>query len=217
MQRNKDFFARKEQLITSLSVNICHYKDKSPKGSIDAPIQDLIHLINSISDYMTTSSCSGRISIRSNASHKFQESHEETSFWWVTHHPIEDIPKTVITLVNELNYHTPSLPSSVSFKFEPAIFHIECRNDLSAQCLLQIALESGFRNSGLCLGRRHIILAIRSTPSLEAPLIHSGQWIVDGQHYLQILCSIANQKFQENTQRLERLTNAIMRQHSPLV
>ena len=37
--------------------------DKSRKGSVDAPIEDLIALINAQSDVYTTSSCSGRISV----------------------------------------------------------------------------------------------------------------------------------------------------------
>ena len=37
--------------------------DISPKGSFDAPIVDLLSLINSHIDYVTTSSCSGRIAI----------------------------------------------------------------------------------------------------------------------------------------------------------
>ena len=37
--------------------------DKSRKGSVDAPIEGLIELINSRGDVYTTSSCSGRISV----------------------------------------------------------------------------------------------------------------------------------------------------------
>ena len=126
--------------------------------------------------------------LRSNVSDKTQESCEQKTFWWVSHDQIEDITGTVSKLMNSLNHLRPDLPHSVSFKFEPAIFHVECQNIESAQILLQIALESGFRNSGLCLGRKHIMLAIRGTPSLEAPLIYEGEWVViHGDHYLQIL------------------------------
>lgn len=38
-------------------------RDFSPKGSIDLPIYQLISFINELQDYVTTSSCSGRISI----------------------------------------------------------------------------------------------------------------------------------------------------------
>ena len=36
-------------------------KDKSKKGSYDAPIQDVVDFINNCSCYFTTSSCSGRV------------------------------------------------------------------------------------------------------------------------------------------------------------
>jgi tRNA wybutosine-synthesizing protein 3 len=206
---NKNFEIRKKQsIITSLCRN--HPQDKSPKGSIDDAIRDLIYLINSMQDYRTTSSCSGRISIRSDVSTKVSET--SSYFWWVFHDPIEDVSGTTVNLIQALNHIQPCLPFSVSFKFEPAIFHIECRTHISAQHLLQIALNSGFRNSGLCLGRKHIMLAIRSTASLEAPLIYDGKWVVDGYQYLPILYSIANHRFQENAQRLQRLMTSIVSQ-----
>lgn len=38
-------------------------KDRSKKGSLDAPIVELVGLINGHPDYVTTSSCSGRIAL----------------------------------------------------------------------------------------------------------------------------------------------------------
>ena len=45
--------------------NTAHHRrpDKSPKGSIDAPIQELVDLINKHPSFATLSSCSGRISL----------------------------------------------------------------------------------------------------------------------------------------------------------
>lgn len=37
--------------------------DKSPKGSLDEPIIELVHLINDENNFVTTSSCSGRIAL----------------------------------------------------------------------------------------------------------------------------------------------------------
>jgi tRNA wybutosine-synthesizing protein 3 len=42
--------------------------DLSRKGSIDAPILDLVAFINNQSNYFTTSSCSGRIIVVDNVS-----------------------------------------------------------------------------------------------------------------------------------------------------
>ena len=38
-------------------------EDRSPKGTLDKPIVSLIHAINRHKDYVTTSSCSGRIAL----------------------------------------------------------------------------------------------------------------------------------------------------------
>ena len=37
--------------------------DRSPKGSVDARIQDLVDFINQHPDYVTFSSCSGRLAV----------------------------------------------------------------------------------------------------------------------------------------------------------
>ncbi|EOD31083.1 hypothetical protein EMIHUDRAFT_449657 [Emiliania huxleyi CCMP1516] len=42
--------------------------DKSPKGSLDEPIAPLVHAINAHPDYVTTSCCSGRVSLFATAS-----------------------------------------------------------------------------------------------------------------------------------------------------
>jgi len=57
------FQARKQKILQQLNVPVEEYHDLSPKGSIDAPIRDLIGEINSTHGLVTTSSCSGRISV----------------------------------------------------------------------------------------------------------------------------------------------------------
>jgi tRNA wybutosine-synthesizing protein 3 len=58
--RHGEFVARKAKIMTAI--------DKSPKGSFDAPILDMLAMINRHPNYVTTSSCSGRISLfRNNA------------------------------------------------------------------------------------------------------------------------------------------------------
>ena len=54
-----DFDSQKRTILEGLSNN----RDKSPKGSIDKAIAQLVLFINSLEDYVTTSSCSGRHSL----------------------------------------------------------------------------------------------------------------------------------------------------------
>lgn len=57
------FEARKQKLLEQLDIPEGEYHDLSPKGSIDAPIRNLIDEINALDGLVTTSSCSGRISV----------------------------------------------------------------------------------------------------------------------------------------------------------
>lgn len=57
------FEARKHKILEQLDAPDEEYHDLSPKGSVDAPIRDLIREINRIDGIVTTSSCSGRISV----------------------------------------------------------------------------------------------------------------------------------------------------------
>jgi tRNA wybutosine-synthesizing protein 3 len=57
------FQARKQNILAQLETPDSDYHDLSPKGSVDEPIRDLIDEINTIEGLVTTSSCSGRISV----------------------------------------------------------------------------------------------------------------------------------------------------------
>lgn len=59
MQR-KQFMQQKEQCLSGV--------DLSRKGSVDAPILDLVNFINAQPDFFTTSSCSGRTIVVDNVS-----------------------------------------------------------------------------------------------------------------------------------------------------
>ncbi|KAF8929866.1 hypothetical protein BGZ52_001716, partial [Haplosporangium bisporale] len=52
------FHSRKKAILIALNSDT---PDKSPKGYVDEPLLPLIVLINTHADYVTTSSCSGRI------------------------------------------------------------------------------------------------------------------------------------------------------------
>jgi len=51
------FEARKQKILEQLDTPDAEYHDLSPKGSVDAPIRDLIGEINSLESLVTTSSC----------------------------------------------------------------------------------------------------------------------------------------------------------------
>ncbi|KPI88406.1 hypothetical protein ABL78_2471 [Leptomonas seymouri] len=59
-QRDKEFMAHKSHIQANLQCNAC---DLSPKGSVDVKCLPVMNVLNTHADYITTSSCSGRISL----------------------------------------------------------------------------------------------------------------------------------------------------------
>jgi len=55
------FQDRKAKILNDLSTPDEQYQDLSPKGSVDESIRDLISELNGLPDYVTTSSCAGRV------------------------------------------------------------------------------------------------------------------------------------------------------------
>ncbi|KAM9688601.1 tRNA wybutosine-synthesizing protein 3 homolog isoform 3-T3 [Trichechus inunguis] len=94
-------------------------------------------------------------------------------------------------------------------KFEPFILHVQCRQLKDAQLLHSAAVASGFRNSGITVGKKgKTMMAVRSTHSLEVPLSHNGKLMVT-EEYIDFLLNIANQKMEENKKRIERFYNCL--------
>ncbi|KAM4551351.1 tRNA wybutosine-synthesizing protein 3 homolog isoform 2-T2 [Odontesthes bonariensis] len=89
-------------------------------------------------------------------------------------------------------------------KFEPLVLHIQCQKLEDAQLMHSVAINSGFKNSGLTVNKKgKIITAVRSTHCLEVPLSHDGKLLVEHE-YIHFLTQIANQKMEENFRRLQR-------------
>jgi len=57
------FIHKKAAILQSLSVPASSYSDKSPKGTVDDGIRELIGEINAYEGFVTTSSCAGRVSV----------------------------------------------------------------------------------------------------------------------------------------------------------
>ncbi|KAL9988874.1 hypothetical protein ACROYT_G003366 [Oculina patagonica] len=69
---------------------------------------------------------------------------------------------------------------------------------------LKAALISGFKNSGIVIGKKaNVIVAVRSTQSLEVPLVHKGELMVSDK-YIEFLVNVANKKLEENQTRIDR-------------
>ncbi|OQS01903.1 tRNA wybutosine-synthesizing protein [Thraustotheca clavata] len=177
--------------------------DKSPKGSIDAPIVDMIEALNAHPNYVTSSSYSGRIAVFCGvAQNEATLMHLITKGgkWLVSSHaPVsyDELHAKVLADPSVLN-------GMVIFKHEPFIMHVQCRDEEAAKVMLQCGLACGFRESGIVLGNKKTMVAIRTTAnSMEIPIALNGKLMLD-ENYLQWILAIANEKFEANRLKTQR-------------
>ncbi|KAI0839547.1 methyltransferase TYW3-domain-containing protein [Hypoxylon sp. FL0890] len=111
----------------------------------------------------------------------------------------------------------------IHFKFEPMILHVLTASPEHAQLLLRCGLQAGFRESGAvsltaAVGEQHAtpIVAIRSMGlSFESLIGYQSGDEDDKLHctvspaYLRTLVHIANERFTENSKRIERFRTAL--------
>ena len=197
MATQAEFNARKQQILTSL--------DRSPKGSVDAPILDFIHWLNALQKLVTTSSCSGRIAIFHGSA---DASNSKGGEWlMISHETLPDAQKAWRELCSALDAHAGAASDGTltSLLLEPFVLHAECADVATAQQILGVARDSGFRESGVSLGRKRVTVQIRTVAMrLEVPLALNASLLVDCQ-YFQSLLMLANSRLDENAARVARL------------
>ncbi|XP_042349280.1 tRNA wybutosine-synthesizing protein 3 homolog [Plectropomus leopardus] len=183
----KRFSQWKQQCVNKL--------DLSKKGSVDEDISHVVSLLNNCEQFFTTSSCSGRIILIDGAPDS-TDVHKQDCVWlFVSHHKCK---------CDELMSAVERSSGDAVLKFEPFVLHVQCRQLEDAQLMHSVAVNSGFRNSGLTVSKTgKIITAVRSTHGLEVPLSHKGKLLVE-QEYINFLTQIANQKMEENLRRIHR-------------
>ncbi|KAF2263429.1 hypothetical protein CC78DRAFT_544989 [Lojkania enalia] len=168
------FNEKKEKILKLLDTPAGEYHDLSPKGSVDEPIRSLISDINSIEGLVTTSSCSGRISVflegkkrhvqTLDAQHGDEGSRTSPggkgggSWLFISHSRVE-VPKSgpQTDLLSKFGIQrssgtgdsSPTVESSyIHLKFEPMILHILTASLEYANRVLTVGLHAGFRESG---------------------------------------------------------------------
>ncbi|XP_069644495.1 tRNA wybutosine-synthesizing protein 3 homolog [Haliaeetus albicilla] len=172
--------------------------DASRKGGLDERAVPVVQLLNGRARFCTTSSCSGRLVLAqgSAADTNSWEIQKKNCTWLMVTH--ETCTKDDVMTALE------KATGDVVLKFEPFVLHVLCQELQDAQLLYSVAIDSGFRNSGITVGRGgKIMMAVRSTHCLEVPLSHKGKLMVS-EEYIEFLIHVANQKMEENTRRIDR-------------
>ena len=187
----KDFDEQKRLCLEKL-----YLPDKSRKGDVDIPIIPLIDYINSLNNYYTTSSCSGRIMLLTHVDKKPDVQ------WLLASHEVVTCDAVLGILHKDLPKET------VWLREENLILHVVCRTMEDADNLLRIVRDIGLRRSGIIADSNLFIVEICSTEKMDVPLTSLGKLIVDDS-YIIFVVDIANQKFVKGQEKLQSLEKEI--------
>jgi len=170
-------------------------KDKSRKGSIDNKIKKLVDKINSLNEFYTTSSCSGRVLILAISQ---SNKKNEVKYLFRSHKKIKF--SEINKIINKI-----LLKEEVWFKVQPVIMHIASTNINNAIKLLNIARDIGFRRSGIISIRKNkITLELVSTEIIETIISKNGKLLID-EDYLKVLVIEGNGKLEKTWKKIDRL------------
>jgi len=163
---------------------------------VDTFVIPLLDYINSLENFYTTSSCSGRISVFCDVGSKREDF--AAGKW---HRKVE---------LGEVMDAINSSPCSgiVWFRQESSIFHIVSRDLKGAEKLLNIALK-GYKYSGIpVLKEERFMVEVLSTERVDAPVMDNKKLIVD-EYYIKFLIELANRKFEQGQEKLKKFEKEI--------
>jgi tRNA wybutosine-synthesizing protein 3 len=166
------------------------YLNSREKGEIDRDILNLLDAINYHPQYVTLSSCSGRIAVLDIPEFGKKSEAEFLGKW---HHEVE--PDSIINAALMCS-HTAWL---IQY---PPILHVACSDLEAASILLRIANNSGFRRSGI-ISPKNFVVEIASLERMELPIAEKGNLLVD-LSYLDFVVELSNRKLREGKAKLKR-------------
>lgn len=172
----------------------CYEKAKR-QGKIDGDIVPLLEKINEKENYVTLSSCSGRILVIDLNSFGDKKSSEFLGKW----HNYASFEE-VLESVNRCRRQGWLIQ-------DPPILHVACKDLISAGKLMAAANNSGFRRSGI-ISLQNYVVEIASFERLELPVAIDGKRIVE-ENYLRIAVKIANEKLRSGKSKIKRLEKLI--------
>jgi len=175
------------------------YLDARRTGAVDPPMVPLLDVLNGRENYVTTSSCSGRITLLSTAP---SERKGETFFYRKWHRPV--LFDEVWDAIRE--YRSGG---RLILKLDPFILHVGARDLDSALLLLRVARSAGVKIAGIqSVDDAKVHLEIRGIDSVALPVWDES--VLVSEKYVRYLVHYLNWKMIRNQQRLERLYDAVI-------
>jgi tRNA wybutosine-synthesizing protein 3 len=181
----ENFYKRKKDVLSK--------KDKSSIGEWDKRVIRLCEKINSLENYYTTSSCSGRIILIID-----QEKKAENLFVFVSHEKIN-----FKILKEEIN-KAISLNKNIKLKLESFILHINSKTLDDAKKILEIGKRAGFKKIGIIGLRNGFTVEIQGSEKIEFPIIQNKKILVDD-NFLKIIVKEVNKKLENNWKKIRVL------------
>ncbi len=175
------------------------YNQARSRGCVDEEIIPLLEYINSLDDFYTTSSCSGRITLLLDLGSK------KESRWLGKWHR-EITSGEVIDCLHDIP------PEGVVwFKYESAILHIAAKTIEKAKEILYITRESGYKRVGVQgLKKERYLVEVCDTERVDCPIAEKGCLLVD-ERYLRYLTAFSNRRFRNGRDKLSGLASSLRR------
>jgi len=205
--------------------------DKSSKGEWDKKIISLCNRINSLENYYTTSSCSGRIVIM------FDKEKKSSKLFIKVYHDLlifnqlkdclniiarKKVARDKKLLNNDLSDNNSSSAEKsgeayfrannqralasemIKFKQEPCILHVACRTLEDAQDFYDKARLAGWKKHGIIASKGRFVVEINGTDKLEFPIINKGKILVNDE-FLKVVVKKSNENLKKNWEKIYKL------------
>ncbi|AAL81222.1 hypothetical protein PF1098 [Pyrococcus furiosus DSM 3638] len=196
MQFSENFERAKKEALISLEIAL-------RKGEVDEDIIPLLKKINSLDNYFTTSSCSGRISVM-----EMPHFGDKVNAKWLGKWHRE------VSLDEVLGAIKKHRSGQLWFLVRSPILHVGAKTLEDAIRLVNLAVSCGFKYSNIkSISNKKLIVEIRSTERMDVLLGENGRILV-GEEYLRKIVEIANaqvRRFKEKLKRLESNIDALNR------
>jgi tRNA wybutosine-synthesizing protein 3 len=187
----KNFEDQKEKAMRGL-------REALEENKVDYDIIPLLEKINALSNYFTTSSCSGRISVMEMP--HFGD--KVNSIWlgkWHREVAVEEV-------LEALGKHGSG---QLWFLVRSPILHVAARGLEDAVNLLNLAISLGFKYSNIkSVSHKKLLVEIRSTERMDVPLGENGELWVD-EVYIERIVKIANAQLRRFKEKLKKLEEEI--------
>ncbi len=163
------------------------------EGRADMRMKGLCTYLNSLENFFTSSSCSGRIVL---LSVKSIGEKQPKAFHRKWHRKVK--LKEVVDALEE-----KTREKELWFKLDPFIIHIGARDLENARKVLKCMRAAGIKRGGIIVAQKgKFLIELQGTHAMALPVKSHGEELI-GREYVTFLVKQANKKLGENYKRLE--------------